>query len=36
MLDSYVYDGILERLEAQGYELDRLEETLQPDQAVAP
>jgi apolipoprotein D and lipocalin family protein len=32
-LDPDVYLGILERLEAVGYEIDRLEETLQPEQA---
>ncbi len=35
-LDGAVYQGILDRLQAQGYPLDRLQKTLQPAQAPTP
>lgn len=35
-LDPAVYSGILERLTAQGYDIDRLQTTLQPPEAATP
>ena len=35
-MDSLVYSGILERLTAQGYDIAKLQVTLQPQEPAAP